>query len=63
MLNRLSNAKTAGGLPRAQLPTMRHILFQGYYNIMVVAFILIIVCLVLAVTVAISHGRQKAISH
>ena len=62
MLNRLSNAKTAGGLPQAQLPTMRHILFQGYYNIMVVAFILIIVCLILAVTVAISHGRQKAIS-
>lgn len=62
MLNRLSNAKTAVGLPKAQLPEMRHILFQGYYNIIVVAFILIIICLALSVTVAIRHSRKQKLA-
>ena len=56
MLNQLSNAKTAWHLPSAQLPLMRRILYHGYHNIMVAAFVLIVIALILVVIVMLKHG-------
>lgn len=49
MLNQLSNAKTAGGLPKQLLPTMRTILYDGYRNIIIAAVILIVISLILVI--------------
>lgn len=62
MLNQLSNAKTAWHLPSAQLPLMRRILYHGYHNIMVAAFVLIVIALILVGIVMLKHGwlRKKS---
>lgn len=59
MMNQLTNAVTAKKLPAQLVPTMRNILFHGYRNTMVVAFILGAICLVISVSVAVkrSNGR------
>lgn len=59
MMNQLTNAVTAKKLPEQLVPTMRNILFHGYRNTMVVAFILGAICLVISVSVAVkrSNGR------
>lgn len=56
MLNELSNAKTANLLPKELLPTMRHILYLGYRDIMIAGLILITLSLVLVISMMV---RQR----
>lgn len=60
MMNQLTNAATAKNLPPQLMPVMRHILYHGYRNTMVVAFLLGAVCLVIASSVAIRQTRRAA---
>lgn len=57
MMNQLTNAATAKNLSVGLIPTMRNILFHGYRNTMIVAFVLGAGCLLIAVTVAIKQSR------
>ena len=59
MMNQLTNAVTAKELPAQLVPTMRHILFHGYRNTLVVAFILGAICLTISVAVAIKKGKTS----
>lgn len=62
MLNELSNAKTAGRLPQSLLPTMRHILYLGYRDIMFTGLLLIVLSIVVVTTIIIkrrSHAVRK----
>lgn len=45
MLNKLGDAKMVGQLPKELLPQMRSIMFHGIHNIMVVAFVFLILAL------------------
>lgn len=49
MLNKLSNAETADTLPKALVPTMRHILYSGYRDIVIAAIILIVISLLIVI--------------
>lgn len=55
MLNKLSNAETAGSLPKALVPTMRDILYNGYRDIIIAAIILIIIALLIVVPLGWKH--------
>ncbi|HJA27386.1 MAG TPA: MFS transporter [Candidatus Limosilactobacillus intestinigallinarum] len=55
MLNKLSNAETAGSLPKALVPTMRNILYNGYRDIIIAAIILIVVSLLIVVPLGWKH--------
>ena len=57
MLNKLSNAKTASSLPGALLPEMRHILYNGYRNIVITALTLITISLVMVVVMWIRNRK------
>ncbi|MGP4116373.1 MFS transporter [Levilactobacillus zymae] len=57
MLNKLTNSQTASGLPAKLLPAMRTILYQGMYNIMVLALVLVLVIVVLISTLLIRQHR------
>ena len=59
MLNKLSNAKTASSLPGALLPEMRHILDNGYRNIVITALTLITISLVMVVVMWIRNRKQS----
>ena len=59
MLNKLSNAKTASSLPGALLPEMRHILYNGYRNIVITALTLITISLVMVVVMWIRNRKQS----
>lgn len=59
MMNQLTNAVTAKELPAQLVPTMRHILFHGYRNTLVVAFILGAICLTISVAVALKKGKTS----
>lgn len=56
MMNQLTNAATAKKLATL-MPTMKHILYLGYRNTILLAFALGAVCLVIALTVAIKQSR------
>ena len=63
MLNNLSNAETAGSLPKALVPTMRNILYNGYRDIIIAAIILIVISLLIVVPLGWKHhlaAQQKA---
>lgn len=47
MINKLSNANTAGELPQQLIPAMRTILFNGLHTIMLVGFGLVVVSFIL----------------
>lgn len=55
MLNKLSNAETAGSLPKALVPTMRDILYNGYRDIVIAALILIVISLLIVVPLGWKH--------
>ena len=55
MLNKLSNAETAGSLPKALVPTMRNILYNGYRDIIIAAIILIVISLLIVVPLGWKH--------
>ena len=55
MLNKLSNAETARSLPKALVPTMRDILYNGYRDIIIAAIILIIIALLIVVPLGWKH--------
>ena len=59
MLNQLSNAKTAGNLPHALLPTMRGILYHGYHNIILAAVALIVIALIIVVVSGWQHHLKN----
>lgn len=63
MLNKLSNAETAGSLPKALVPTMRNILYNGYRDIIIAAIILIVISLLIVVPLGWKHhlaAQRKA---
>ncbi len=60
MMNQLTNAVTAKKLPTQLVPTMRHILFHGYRNTMVLAFILGVICLIISVSVAFKQSKPSS---
>lgn len=49
MMNRLSNSKVASGLPKAYLPQMRSILYNGIHNIMLTALLLVVVVVIILI--------------
>ncbi|MGM9906592.1 MFS transporter [Limosilactobacillus sp.] len=55
MLNKLSNAETADTLPKALIPTMRHILYSGYRDIVIAAIILIAISLLIVIPLGWRH--------
>lgn len=55
MLNKLSNAETADTLPKALVPTMRHILYSGYRDIVIAAIILIVISLLIVIPLGWRH--------
>ena len=59
MLNKLSNAKTASSLPASLLPEMRHILYNGYRNIVITALTLITISLVMVVVMWRRNQKQS----
>lgn len=55
MLNKLSNAETAGALPKALVPTMRGILYNGYRDIIIAAIVLIVISLLIVIPLGWKH--------
>ena len=55
MLNKLSNAETAGSLPMALVPTMRTILYNGYRDIVIAAIVLIVISLLSVIPLGWRH--------
>lgn len=59
MMNKLTNAATAKGLPAHLMPLMRHILYDAYHNIMYVGLGLTLFVLMLALLVALYKTCQQ----
>lgn len=60
MLNHLSNAETANSLPKTLLPTMRHILYSGYRDIVIAAIILIVISLLIVVPLGFQERAKRS---
>ncbi|MDM8331837.1 MFS transporter [Limosilactobacillus pontis] len=55
MLNKLSNTETADSLPKALVPTMRTILYNGYRDIVIAAIVLIVISLLIVIPLGWKH--------
>ena len=60
MMNKLSNAKTVGQLPKAVVPQMQKILFTGINQIMWVAVVLLVISFIIVVVVMLHPTAKTA---
>lgn len=61
MMNKLSNAQTVGELPKERLPEMRHILFSGIHQIMLIAVFLLLISLVIVLRLKAKEKRVPVV--
>jgi hypothetical protein len=62
MMNKLSDSKAVGQLPKKMIPAMQDILFTGLHHIMMLATCLLIVAFVLIVTILVKTTRKPSAS-